>query len=88
MPPIDGLQLIAPSVSRLCVSSSVFAPCARCGKRSFGAGMAAADNNDIETGGKRKITGFYPEALMQQVARSASSKARSPEHIAAHDDLK
>jgi hypothetical protein len=26
MPPIDGLQLIAPSVSRLWVSSSVFAP--------------------------------------------------------------
>jgi hypothetical protein len=28
MPPIDGLQLICPSVSMLCVSSSVRSPCA------------------------------------------------------------
>jgi hypothetical protein len=49
MPPIDGLQLIAPSVSRLCVSSSVLHSHARCSQRRLGAGMAATDDNDVET---------------------------------------
>jgi hypothetical protein len=50
MPPIDGLQLIAPSVSS-CASAAAYSPRPRRGERSFGAGMAAADNNDIETFG-------------------------------------
>ena len=49
MPPIDGLQLIWPSVSMLCVSSSVRAAHARRGQRGLGAGMAAADDDHVES---------------------------------------
>ena len=48
MPPIDGLQLICPSVSMLCVSSSVALPMRADGERGLGAGMAAADHDDVE----------------------------------------
>ena len=48
MPPIDGLQLIWPSVSMLCVSSSVVRAHARRGERGLGAGVAAADDDDVE----------------------------------------
>ena len=47
IPPIDGLQDICPSVSMLCVSSSVARPCAP-RERGLGAGMAAADDDDVE----------------------------------------
>jgi hypothetical protein len=40
-------------------------PRPRCGKRSFGAGMAAADNNDIETGGE-KHEGDYVAAQYRE----------------------
>ena len=52
MPPIDGLQDICPSVSMLWVSSSVLAAHARRGERRLGAGVAAADHDDVEFGGK------------------------------------
>ena len=52
MPPIAGLQLIWPSVSMLCVSSSVRAAHPGRGQRRFGAGMTAADDDDIEMIGK------------------------------------
>ena len=45
MPPIDGLQLICPSVSMLCVSSSVAAPMRAAASANLGAGMAAADDD-------------------------------------------
>ena len=48
MPPIDGLQDIWPSVSMLCVSSSVLRAHARGGERGLGAGVAAADDDDVE----------------------------------------
>ena len=51
MPPIAGLQLIWPIVSMLCVSSSVRAPAARRGQRGFGAGVAAADDDDVVVSG-------------------------------------
>jgi hypothetical protein len=44
MPPMAGLQLIWPSVSMLCVSSSVRTPIRAC----LGAGMAATYDDDIE----------------------------------------
>ena len=47
MPPMAGLQLICPIVSMLCVSSSVRAPHARRGQRGLGAGVAAADHDDV-----------------------------------------
>jgi hypothetical protein len=53
MPPIAGLQLIWPSVSMLCVSSSVRAAHARGRQRGLGAGMAAADHDDVESSLKR-----------------------------------
>jgi hypothetical protein len=46
MPPIAGLQLIAPTVSTLCVSSSVRAPRAP-SERGLGAGVAAADHDHV-----------------------------------------
>jgi hypothetical protein len=49
MPPIDGLQLIAPSVSRLCVMQQRPASHARRSQRSLGAGMAATDDDHVET---------------------------------------
>ena len=49
MPPIDGLHDIWPSVSMLCVSSSVARAHPRRGERRLGAGMAAADDDHIET---------------------------------------
>ena len=52
MPPIDGLQDIWPSVSMLWVSSKVRAAHARGSERGFGAGMAAADDDHVEFGGK------------------------------------
>ena len=52
MPPIDGLQDIWPKVSTLWVSSSVLQPKPRGSERRFGAGMAAADHDDVEFGGK------------------------------------
>ena len=48
IPPIDGLHDICPSVSMLCVSSSVLAAHPRCCERGLGAGMAAADDDHIE----------------------------------------
>ena len=48
MPPIDGLQLICPSVSMLWVSSSVLQPMRADGEGGFGAGVAAADDDDVE----------------------------------------
>ena len=53
MPPIDGLQDIWPSVSMLWVSSSVRAAHARGRERGLGAGVAAADDDDVEFGGKQ-----------------------------------
>ena len=58
MPPIDGLQLIWPSVSMLCVSSSVRAAHARGGQRGLGAGMATADDDDVELLGIEHVGRF------------------------------
>ncbi len=48
MPPTAGLQLIWPRVSMLWVSSSVCAPMRAGGKGRLGAGVTAADDDDIE----------------------------------------
>ena len=50
MPPMAGLQLICPSVSKFCVSSSVRTPMRAAAKRGLGAGVAAADDDATEAG--------------------------------------
>ena len=63
MPPMLGLQLICPSVSMLCVSSSVAQPCAPRQPTGLGAGVATADDDDIKflgysmEGGVDSVTG-------------------------------
>src|SRR3982750_4606617 len=52
IPPIDGLQDIWPNVSRLCVSRS-----AR--QRGCGAGVAAADHDDVEARGEVHDSGGF-----------------------------
>ena len=57
MPPIDGLQLICPSVSMLCVSSSVLQPMRADASAASVPGMAAADDDDIEFLGIEHLDG-------------------------------
>jgi hypothetical protein len=49
MPPIDGLQLIAPERVEVVREQQGLRAHARTGQRRLGAGMAATDHNDIKT---------------------------------------
>ena len=75
MPPIDGLQLICPSVSIECVSSRVDAPMRADGERGLGAGVAAADDDDVEM--SRKL-----HAGPAREGRLYFSRAQSPRRAA------
>jgi hypothetical protein len=48
----------------------------RRGKRSFGAGMAAADNNDIETGGKSMEGIMLQRSMGRGILRQGAEKSQ------------
>ena len=55
MPPIDGLQRHLPERLDVVSEQQGPAPHARSRQRGFGAGMTAADDNDVESGWEQHV---------------------------------
>ena len=77
-PPMAGLQDISPSRSSRCVSSAVRAPIRRAASGGLGAGVAAADHDDVEVAMFHVKHPHLPMQKLEKISPRISSTSTRP----------